>query len=190
MTQNPLSPLHSLVWMALCAALTAAGAFVHIPMGPVPISLQTMFVLLAGFLLGPWRGALAILLYVAAGLLGLPVFAGGRSGLAVLFGPTGGYLLGFVTCALLGGLATQRAGADASTRTSYVPGWWRLLLFGALGFASVYALGVPRLAMLMEAGLGKAFSVGMLPFLPGDVVKLAAACLAARSLHKWRLVPR
>lgn len=190
MTQNPLTSLHSLVWTALCAALTAAGAFVHIPMGPVPISLQTMFVLLAGFLLGPWRGALAILLYIAAGLLGLPVFAGGRSGLAVLLGPTGGYLLGFVTCALLGGLATRKAGAGASATAPDAPGWGRLLLFGGLGFASVYALGVPRLAMIMDVGLGKVLSVGMLPFLPGDALKLLAACLAARSLHKWRLVPR
>ncbi len=183
MSQNSLTSLHALVWMSLCAALIAAGAFVHIPLGPVPISLQTMFVLLAGFLLGPWRGALTLILYEVAGLLGLPVFAGGKSGLAVFLGPTGGYLLGFIVCALVAGLAVR------GLKPGQTPGWGKLLLFGGLGLFSIYAIGVPRLAMVMDASLGKAFAVGMLPFLPGTVLKLAAASLAGNRLHKWRLIP-
>jgi len=184
MGDTSLSSLHRLVWTALLAALTAAGAFIHIPIGPVPISLQTMFVLLCGQLLGPRQGMLAVGLYLLAGCVGLPVFAGGASGLAHVFGPTGGYLVGFVPCAGLAGLALRGAGPGLA------PSWKALAGWGLAGMAALFVLGVARLAMVLDVGTGKAVTVGLLPFLPGAGLKLAAACAAARFLHARGLVAR
>lgn len=185
MHATPLASLHKLVWTALLAALLAAGAFLHVPLGPVPISLQTMFVLLCGFVLGPWRGLLAVGLYLLAGFAGLPVFSGGASGLAHFLGPTGGYMIGFLPCAAIAGLAVRNV-----EKQGRAPSLASLAGYGALGLLAVYALGVPRLAMILNVGLGKAFGVGMLPFLPGAALKLAGACVAARFLHKKGLLAR
>ncbi len=184
MSSSPLHVVHTVVWIALLAALTAAGAFIHVPLGPVPISLQTLFVLLCGFALGPLHGALAVGLYLVAGFIGLPVFSGGAAGLGHLFGPTGGYLVGFIPCAALGGLAVRKL------EPGQTPAWKTLLFWGGLGFAVLYVLGVLRLAMVLDMDLVKAASVGMLPFLPGDALKLVAACGAARLLHARRLLRR
>ena len=184
MQNTPLTSLHTLVWTALLAALVAAGAFVHIPLGPVPISLQTMFVLLCGQVLGPRQGMLAVGLYLLAGFAGLPVFAGGASGLAHLFGPTGGDLLGFVPCAGLAGMALWRKPGNEAPRWRALAGW------GLLGLLALYGLGVPRLAMVLDVGLGKALAVGLAPFAPGAALKLAAACATARFLHTRGLVTR
>lgn len=177
MTEAPLASLHRLVWTALMAALTAVGAYVSIPLGPVPISLQTMFVAMSGFILGPAYGAAAMGLYVAAGLVGLPVFAGGKSGFAALMGPTGGYLAGFIACAAITGLAGRNAK------------WPRLALFGLLGMAALYALGILRLKFFLDADWGKTLAVGMIPFLPGTALKLALAVAAQRFLQRKKLLP-
>ena len=86
MNTPPLASLHRLVWTALCAALMAIGAYLHIPLGPVPISLQTFFVLLSGALLGPRKGAAAQMSYLAMGATGMPVFAGLAGGFPYLLG--------------------------------------------------------------------------------------------------------
>ncbi len=91
---------------------------IQLPFSPVPITGQTMAVLLVGALLGSRRGALAVLAYIAEGLAGLPVFAGGAAGLARLFGPTGGYLVGFVAAAFLVGWLAERGWIDALARRS------------------------------------------------------------------------
>ncbi|MGB8933246.1 MAG: biotin transporter BioY, partial [Anaeromyxobacteraceae bacterium] len=90
--EDRLAATHRLVWTALLAACIAVGGWLQLPIGPVPITLQPLFILIAGYLLGPARGAAAVALYVLAGVLGMPVFAGGKAGLGVLLGPTGGYL--------------------------------------------------------------------------------------------------
>jgi biotin transport system substrate-specific component len=160
------------------AALTAVGAYVSIPIGPVPISLQTLFVFLSGFILGPAYGAAATGLYVAAGLVGLPVFTGGKSGFAVLLGPTGGYLAGFVACAAICGMA----GAKAR--------WPRLAFFGLLGLTALYLLGLLRLNWFLDADWSKTLAVGLVPFLPGAVLKLILAVAAHNFLQRTRLLPR
>lgn len=177
MNEQPLSSLHRLVWAALMAALTAVGAYVSIPLGPVPISLQTMFVLMAGYTLGPAYGAAAIGLYLVAGIVGLPVFAGGKSGFAALFGPTGGYLIGFIVCAAVAGFAGRKAS------------WLRLALFGLLGFAALYALGLARLKTILDADWSKTITVGLLPFLPGAAIKLGLAVAAQKFLQRTGLLP-
>lgn len=179
---NSLSYLHRLVWTALMAALVAVGAFLYLPLGPVPISLQPFFVLMAGFILGPRWGAMALCLYVAAGLAGLPVFSGGRSGFAHLLGPTGGFLIGFIACAALAGAATAR-------RVSQLT-WLKGVLWGLAGLLALYLVGVLRLQMVIKADLAKAVTVGFAPFFPPDLAKLAAAVAVYRFLWTKRLLPR
>lgn len=176
-----LGAIHRLVWTALLAACIAVGAWLQLPIGAVPITLQPLFVFLAGYLLGPASGAAAVGLYVAAGVLGLPVFAGGKAGLGVLLGPTGGYLVGFVLGAGITGLAAPR-GARI--------GWVRGVVVGAAALAVAYAVGAARLAQVLHFDARKAMVVGVLPFLPFDAVKVAVALVIARHLRARGLTPR
>lgn len=175
-----LARTHRLVWIALLGACIAVGAWLQLPIGAVPFTLQPLFVLLAGLVLGPLGGAAAALLYLAAGVLGLPVFAGGASGLGALFGPTGGYLAGFVPGAAVAGLGAAR-GRTLS--------WPRGILFAALGLAVVFAAGVARLRAVLGLGWGAAVAAGVLPFLVQDVVKVLLAVATARFLSAHRLTP-
>ena len=176
---SPLGRLHRLVWTALLAACIAVGAWLQLPIGAVPITLQPLFVFLAGYLLGPARGAAAVLLYVAAGVLGLPVFAGGAAGLGVVLGPTGGYLLGFVVAAAMTGLVPRRGPI----------GWVAGLAAGALALAAAYGIGAARLAQVLNLGPGQAIAAGVLPFLPFDLVKVVLALVVARRLRAQGLAP-
>src|SRR5690606_22583247 len=151
---------------------TAFGAQVGIPLPltPVPITLQTFFVVLAGVLLGPRLGALSIGAYVSAGAAGLPVFSNGGAGLPWLLGPTGGYLLAAPLGALVAGLVAGRERGAARTLAGL-----------ALGAAAMYAGGVAQLALLTGEPLGVVVSLGVTPFLAGDGVKILAALAVARS---------
>ncbi|MEM6456644.1 MAG: biotin transporter BioY [Acidobacteriota bacterium] len=164
-----------IAWIVLMAVLMAAGAQVSVPMVPVPMSLQTLFVLLAGFVLGPVDGALAAVVYLAAGALGLPVFAGGSAGFATLLGPTGGFLVSFVAMAAAAGLAV-RGRPRALT-------WKAGLIVGGAASLLAFVVGVPWLKIAAEIPWTRAFEVGMLPFLPGAVVKLLLAVALARFLR-------
>lgn len=160
------------------AALTAVGAYLHFPLGEVPFSMQPFFVYLTGFVLGPAFGAAAMGLYLAAGLIGLPVFAGGASGLGVLMGPTGGFLVGFVITAAICGLASRRSFT-----------WVKGAGWGLLGMAVLFALGVAQLKMVTGFTWGKAAAVGVLPFILPEFAKLAAAILVYRFMAARRLLP-
>jgi biotin transport system substrate-specific component len=168
--------------IALLASAISALAFVHFPLpfSPVPLSGQSFGVMLAGALLGPRRGPLAVLAYLLLGLMGLPVFAGGQAGPGVLVGPTGGYLWGFVAGAwVVGHLADAQAERAA----------WRTLAGLVLGgIVVVYALGVAQLSFIAGLSLTKALAVGVLPFLPGDLVKAAAAAALVRRPAVRRVV--
>lgn len=176
-----LRQTHRLTWIALLAALIAVGAYVYVPLGPIPFSMQTFFVLLAGFALGPVHGTSAAALYLAAGAVGLPVFSGGTSGVARLFGPAGGFLFGFIPLAAIAGMAT--------TDRSRPLGWSRGLAWGALALTAAYALGVPWLKLVLGLGWRQALAVGLLPFLPGAVIKLFLAVATYRFLDARRLLP-
>lgn len=168
------NPMRSIAAAALFSGLIAALALVAIPLGPVPLTGQSFGVMLAGSLLGPRLGALAVLGYLLLGLAGLPVFAGGQAGVAVLFGPTGGYLWGFAAGAAVIGLL-----ADARRDR---PAWQTLLGMALGGIGVVYALGVIQLGRFYGWPLMKALAVGVVPFLPGDLVKaLAATAMVRRS---------
>jgi biotin transport system substrate-specific component len=146
---------------AAAAALAVVAQFeVDLPLNPIPQTLQSLVVVLAGAWLGPARGALAVLVYLAAGVVGLPVFAGGTFGVAHMFGLTFGYLMGFLGgAAFMGWLTSQ---------------WWGgspLAVFGgALGtHAIILMAGWARLQLTM--GFALAFAGGVLPFVGGAVIK-------------------
>ncbi|TME06730.1 MAG: biotin transporter BioY [Chloroflexi bacterium] len=162
------------VFTALCAQVSF-----HIPITPVPITLQTLAVLLTGAALGSRRGALAMLLYLAEGAAGLPVFAGGTGGFVHLVGFTGGYLWSYPFAALVTGLLCEHR-LDRRFLTSALA-----MLPGTL---VIYAFGVPWLAVSLHLNLLTAFMLGMVPFIPGDLIKLviAAALLpVAWSIVRW-----
>jgi len=161
--------LRPLILTALFAALTAVGAFLQIPMKPVAITLQFLFTAMAGILLGRRYGALSQLVYVALGLVGLPVFTNG-GGPGYVFQPSFGFLLGLIPCAwVIGFLSRKRDGT-----------LW-LAVSCCAGLAVLYLIGVPYMALILnvywEKGLGlKAILMaGMIPFLPGDALKIAVA---------------
>lgn len=150
---------------SLFVAVSARLA-IPLPFSPVPVTGQTLAVLLMGMLLGSRRGALCLLAYLTEGFAGLPVFAGGTSGPVSLAGPTGGYLLGFVAAAFVTGLLAEQ-------------GWdrrvWTTVLAMFIGNACIYAFGLIWLARFV--GAERVLALGLLPFVPGDVVKLVFAAL-------------
>ena len=160
------------------SGLVALGAQLKVPLpfSPVPVTGQTFAVLLVAAALGR-LGLASIIAYLVEGAVGLPVFAGGASGVAYMSGPTGGYLIGFALAAALVGSATER-GWDRTPRTS--------LAAMALGEVAIYACGLAWLARFpLPVGLLEA---GLLPFIPGDLVKMTLAALALPGA--WRLVRR
>ena len=162
----------------LFSAFVGLTAQVEIPLWPVPLTLQTLGVLFTGAVLGSRRGALALVLYLAEGAAGLPIFAGGASGVAHLLGPTGGYLAGFVVAAGVVGWLAER-------------GWDRRLVWTALamlaGNVIIYALGVAWLAVYLGV-LQTAVVKGALIFVPGDLIKIVVAVLALPG--GWALAQR
>lgn len=162
-----------MVFTSLFVALTAIGALIAIPIGPVPIVLQNMFVLLGALILGPGWGMVFIAVYLLIGLAGLPVFSHGTSGIGKLFGPTGGYLLGYIPCVL----------ATASISKVFGRRLWSDIVAMILGTVIIYAAGVPWLKIVTNMSFNKALAVGMYPFLIGDAVKIIAAAFIARSLR-------
>jgi biotin transport system substrate-specific component len=176
MNQKHLSmAIHSAVF----ASLIILGTFIRIPLGPVPIVLANFFVILSGLFLGPVGGTVSVMLYLFLGALGLPVFSAG-GGFAVFLGPTGGYLLGYPAGAFLAGLVSR------INPTKFTV----LLLAAGLGMVSVYLLGVPWLMWRVSSASGESVSltrgllIGLVPFIPGDLLKIAAAASVARSLNR------
>lgn len=168
---NISSQLQMTVYSSLMAALIAVGAFIAVPVGPVPIVLQNMFVMLAGLLLGSRWGVASVGLYLLAGICGLPVFSGGGAGLGHFFGPTGGYLIGYLPAVFLIGLTS-----DKTTSMLFRGG---ALIAGA---ALVYLFGVSWLKIATGMSASKAMALGMFPFLIGDAIKIVSALFIAKAL--------
>ncbi len=163
--------------VAVGIAALVLAAKIRVPMWPVPMTLQTLAVLLIGTTYGVRLGLVTLLGYVALGAAGLAVFAGDSAGLAYIAGPTGGYLVGFVAAAGLMGLMARR-GLDR-TRT----GMAAMMLAGS---AVIYAFGLAWMSVLFAAdkGLAWVLQYGMLNFLAGDLVKLAIAALMVPGIWK------
>lgn len=169
--------------IAVVAAATAVGAQVRVPLPftPVPIVLSNLVAVLAGVVLGPRDGAYAQAVYVALGVVGVPVFAGFHGGLSVLLGPTGGYLVGFVLAAWVSGAIFWRKGGGRGSGTA--------ALAAACAFAVIYVTGLPWLGAVTHLSGARLLLAGFLPFVPGDVLKAVAVALLAPRVAAWGRVP-
>jgi len=175
----PVSLARDVTLIVGAALLTAICAQIVFPLpgSPVPITGQTFAVLLSGAALGSRRGALAMTLYLLLGLVGLPVYSDGGAGVEVLWGATGGYLVGFIVAAYVVGRLSE-ARFDRSL--------WKALPLFTVGSMIVFVFGVPWLAVAADISLGQAFALGFIPFIPGGIVKAIAAAAALPAA--WRLV--
>ena len=166
--------LRSMSFCALFAAITAVCSQIVIPLpSMVPISLSLLAVNLSGALLGAYGGSASQIVYLLLGAVGVPVFSQFRGGLGVLAGPTGGYIIGYIFSALIVGLVAQRFGRS----------FWRLVAGMVLGTAACYIFGTAWFMVLTGKGLIVALSACVLPFLPGDAVKIALASFLAVRLY-------
>ncbi|MEV0718095.1 biotin transporter BioY [Asanoa sp. NPDC050611] len=166
------------VFAAILAVLGLPGA---IPIGgPVPITAQTLGVMLAGAVLGAWRGATAVVIFLVLVLAGLPLLSGGRGGAGVFVGPSAGFLIGWIFGAFVVGLIVRLGGRR--------PVWWRTALGCFVGGALVvYAIGIPVQSMVTGLSIGRT-AVTSAAFLPGDLLKTVAATIITMAL--WRAYPR
>lgn len=167
------------VMVAAGAALTAIAAQLTVPLWPVPVTAQTLAVLLVGSALGPLRGSLAMALYAILGIVGLPVFSDASHGFGVIAGPSGGYIIGFIGAAGLTGWLAKRE--------------WDHRIVGAIasfaaGSVVVFAVGLPWLAASLHLSLASTLQFGLYPFIVGGVVK---ALLAAGIIRfSWTALDR
>lgn len=166
--------VRSMAMCALFAAITAVLSQIVIPIGPVPISLSTLAVFLAGGLLGARDGTVSQLIYVLLGIVGVPVFSGFSGGLGKIAGPTGGYILGYIFMALVIGLLIPHC----RNRLRYI-----LPVF-VLGLIVCYAFGTVWYMVLTHTGIGAAMMTCVIPFLPGDAAKIALAGVLTVKLSK------
>ncbi|MDK2992123.1 MAG: biotin transport system substrate-specific component [Clostridiales bacterium] len=166
---------------ALFAALTAIGAFIRIPMVPVAISLQLFFVMLAGLILGPKLGALSQIIYIAIGLIGIPIFTEG-GGPAYVLKPSFGYLIGFIATAYISGWLSRPTG-DKKV------GFIHIMAALTAGILADYIIGVPYMYLVVtyyiggSMTIGTALTSGFLIFLPGDIAKAIAASLIWQNIR-------
>jgi biotin transport system substrate-specific component len=158
-----------IAYSAAFIGLITLGSWISVPWIPVPFTLQTLFVLLAGTVMRRYA-VIPVSLYVILGAFGLPLFHNGIAGAGVLLGPTGGYLLGFIAAALVTGLAYEHPS--------------RLFHIGGIVAATVmiYACGIGWLMYSLDREFLPAFSAGALPFIAGDAIKAGAAYLIAKRL--------
>lgn len=182
MTQVAVSQKYNrTTYMILCAvfaALTAVCAWIAIPLPftPVPVVLATMATLLAGGLLGTKYGTLSMVVYLLLGAVGAPVFAGFKSGLGALAGPTGGFLIGYITSAFLCGLLLSKLSKNKLT-------WGRIFLAATAGLFSCYVLGTAWFMYSTGTGFYASMMMCVVPFLPGEVLKTIAAAFLIKKLR-------
>ena len=161
---------------AVTAALICVAGPLSIAAGPVPLSLATFAVYLAGAVLGKKRGTLATALYLLIGIIGVPVFSGFSGGFQKLAGVTGGYLIGYLPCAFITGAGAERAEKEDRA--------WILPVMMAAGTAVLYAIGTAWFILQTGNAVGAALSLCVVPFLPGDAAKIAAATILAAPVRR------
>lgn len=164
------SNLRITVYSALFTALIIIGAYISIPIGPVPIVLSDFFVMVTGLFIGGKYGLLSVGLYLSLGALGIPVFAGGTSGLAILFGPTGGFLFGFLFLVASIGFITYKR------QSSLI----RDLIALLIGNVLLYAIGIPWLKISLDMSWTASMAAGLIPFLPGTIIKMLVVLALGR----------
>ena len=211
MTAVRYSNTASLALCGLFAAITAVCSFISIPLGftPVPVNLATLAVFLAGGLLGKKYGTIALAVYTLLGAVGIPVFAGFRGGLSVLAGPTGGYIIGYIAAAFLVGLiiekglsarrqakaghaaleavqAEETAGQAPEARASGKIREYVVCVIAMIaGLAVCYLLGTAWFIITTNTGVWASLLSCVIPFLPGDALKIAAATILVQKLRRY-----
>lgn len=176
--------LRSSIRAALVAALVAAGALIALPFGPVPVTLQVLVVAVATLVLTPAEVGAALVLYLAVGAAGLPVFSGGGGGIGVLLGPTGGFLVGFLAGATAGAAVRASLLRDATSRQVVVADAAAMLVL----LAVTYALGWAWFALATGTAPAQAFVLAVAPFLLIDLAKVVGAFGVARALRAARVL--
>lgn len=172
-----LTLMHRIALVIAGSALIALSAHIKVPFFPVPVTMQTMVILLIGMTYGSRLGALTVLAYLAEGAMGLPVFAGG-AGLAYMAGPTGGYLFGFLISAfVLGNLAERGWGKTWQTTAAAM----------VIGNLVIYTFGVIWLSNVIGS-FDKGLQFGLLPFIYGDILKIVIAMAALP--FAWKALPK
>lgn len=170
---NPKNKTYSMTMTALVTAVLCILAPMSIPIGPVPISFTILVVYLSLYLLGWKLGTVSYLIYLLIGAVGLPVFSGFSGGLAKLFGPTGGYIIGFIPMTILAGLVIEKS---------------RNLLFQFLamfsGVAVCYAFGTAWFCFVMDTTVSAALALCVFPFIPFDLLKIIIALIIGPILKK------
>ena len=157
---------------ALFTALIAAGSFIKVPVGAVPVTLQTLFVFMAGLLLPPASATLSVFIFIVLGLIGLPIFTSG-GGIAAFVSPTGGFIIGFLAAAIAGSLLARKK------HNSVLYNVFVVLVMEII----TYLIGLPWLKINLSTTWAKAFAVGLVPFIPGDAIKIAVAAISSRILY-------
>lgn len=166
--------VRDLVFIALCAAIIAVCSLVSFPIGPIPVTLQTFAIALVGYFLGAKKGTIATIVYILIGAVGIPVFAGFKGGFAVLAGPTGGFIIGFIIMAFLCGLGNK-------FNKIYIA-----LPLGIVGLIACHIFGVAWFATLLASkySIWQAFLTASAPFLIKDIISVVAAYSLALLLDK------
>lgn len=150
---------------AMFVALTAICSQIQIPLPMVPINLALFAIYLAGAILGPKYGTLSVLTYVLLGGIGAPIFAGFSGGFGIIAGPTGGYIIGYIVATLIVGLITKKCGYS----------WWTLVIAMVVGLTACYIVGTTWFMYITGNSLAASMTYCVIPFLPGDVVKIILA---------------
>lgn len=175
-----MSDLRKIIFSSLFTVLIIIGSYISIPLPftPIPFTLQVLFVLLSGIILGSYYGFMSSLLFLILGIIGLPVFSGGHGGFVAVVGPTGGYLFGFLIAPLMIGYFSKKSK--------------KLIPIGIiLGIVVIHLLGVLWLARVNMLSVSKAFLIGSLPFIPFDLIKGFIAYILSLYLlkHVWCQAP-
>ena len=168
-----------MIYVGLSAALIALGAWIAIPVGDIPITLQTLMICLVSGLFGMKRGTLSVLIYIILGAIGVPVFSNFKAGLGVLAGPTGGYIVGFVFTALIVGLVSDKMKGRL----------WAVAIAMVVGIAVCYMFGTAWFYVFMQSKkavtLSYILGLCVVPYIVPDVVKTAFACVLVSRLKKF-----
>lgn len=165
-----LFTVRGMVFMAVFAAIICIAAPFSVQIGPIPITLATFAIYLAGAILGGKRGMIAVIVYIMLGAAGLPVFSNFNGGFAALLGPTGGYIIGYVPLVLLTGIF-----AEMNSKKH-----WTMVIGMLLGTAALYTFGTAWFMIMTGSNLGRALALCALPFIPGDLLKIV--CVTAIAL--------
>jgi biotin transport system substrate-specific component len=173
--------------VAVFSALTAMGAWISLPLGPVPITMQSLFVLLSGIVLGAKLGALSQLLYIFLGLIGLPIFAGFTGGVQSIMKPSFGFIIGFVFAGFIVGKIVN---------SNKNPSTIRIVFASCIGSLTIYLFGLPYMYYTLNVIIGQklsfssVFNMGCLIFLPGDFLKFILASILGKRLLQSSIISR